>query len=100
MRAAALRKRKKPAYAICNGSCRAVPRGSLPRGCGGPGEERIFALSTMQDLAAVAVRPDLALAETFAPIARPPLDAAIGRAAGNLLRRQQADGHWVFELEA
>ncbi|MBK1661193.1 squalene--hopene cyclase [Paracraurococcus ruber] len=28
------------------------------------------------------------------------LEAAIGRATDHLLRRQQADGHWVFELEA
>nr|WP_236552650.1 squalene--hopene cyclase [Belnapia sp. F-4-1] len=29
-----------------------------------------------------------------------PLDAAIDSAAAHLLGRQQADGHWVFELEA
>ncbi|WP_457836019.1 hypothetical protein, partial [Staphylococcus aureus] len=28
------------------------------------------------------------------------LDDAIGRARAALLRRQRADGHWVFELEA
>ncbi len=28
------------------------------------------------------------------------LDAAVERAAGHLLAQQQADGHWVFELEA
>jgi squalene-hopene/tetraprenyl-beta-curcumene cyclase len=54
----------------------------------------------MQDLAAVAARPDLALADTLTATHTSPLDVAIGRAAGNLLRRQQADGHWVFELEA
>ena len=69
-------------------------------GYDGAGEERVFALSTMQDLAAVAARPDLALAETLTATHTSPLDAAIGRATGNLLRRQQADGHWVFELEA
>ena len=71
-----------------------------------PGESlrltwRLFGLSKIQDLAAAALRPDLALAEppTELPI-RDPLNAAIGRAAGNLLARQQDDGHWVFELEA
>jgi squalene-hopene/tetraprenyl-beta-curcumene cyclase len=29
-----------------------------------------------------------------------PLDGAVGRAADALLRLQQADGHWAFELEA
>ena len=75
----------------------------MPRrapGCAGPGEERVPALSTMQDLAAVAARPELSLAETLTRPPGSPLDAAIGRATGNLLRRQQADGHWVFELEA
>jgi len=30
----------------------------------------------------------------------PSLDAAIGRAVESLIARQEADGHWVFELEA
>ena len=91
-----LRKRTKPTYSICNG---AVPRRS-PEGMAGPAR-RVFALSTMQDLAAAAVRPDLALADTLTPApADEPLDTAIGRATGHLLRCQQADGHWVFELEA
>ncbi|TCZ59772.1 squalene--hopene cyclase [Roseicella aquatilis] len=55
----------------------------------------------MQDLAAAAARPELTLADDgFGPSLRGTLDAAIGRATDHLLRRQQADGHWVFELEA
>ncbi len=58
-------------------------------------------MSRIQDLAAAAARPDLALAEHPTALrVREPLDAAIGRATDHLLRRQQADGHWVFELEA
>lgn len=49
----------------------------------------------------VAARPDLALAETLERSrSTEPLDAAISRATARLLDRQQADGHWVFELEA
>ncbi|RAI59617.1 squalene--hopene cyclase [Roseicella frigidaeris] len=61
----------------------------------------MFDLSIMQDLAAAAARPDFALAGglTEGPD-RTGLDAAIGRATDHLLRCQQADGHWVFELEA
>ncbi|WP_456306819.1 squalene--hopene cyclase [Paracraurococcus lichenis] len=40
------------------------------------------------------------MAEEDAPQDRDPLDAAIRRATTHLLDRQQADGHWVFELEA
>ena len=78
-------------------------------------------MSTIQDLAAAALRPDLALAGSLArplgarplgtsplgtsPLADPlvgeePLDAAIDSAAAHLLARQRPDGHWVFELEA
>ena len=71
-----------------------------PAACGEASQERVFALSNMQDLAAVAARPDLALAEPVTVPPQPHLDAAIGRATDHLLRRQQADGHWVFELEA
>jgi squalene-hopene/tetraprenyl-beta-curcumene cyclase len=61
----------------------------------------LFGLSKIQDLAAAAARPELSLADTLPPAQDPvPLDAAIGRATSHLLRRQQADGHWVFELEA
>ncbi|WP_456237081.1 squalene--hopene cyclase [Belnapia mucosa] len=34
------------------------------------------------------------------PLVPEPLEAAIDAAAAHLLSRQQADGHWVFELEA
>jgi len=58
-------------------------------------------LSTMQDLTATARRPDLTAAGTTPDCpGEAALNAAIGRAAGHLLARQQGDGHWVFELEA
>ena len=45
----------------------------------------------MDDAAALKTSPGLAL---------PDLEDAIGRATDALVRRQRADGHWVFELEA
>src|SRR5277367_1319892 len=43
---------------------------------------------------------DDASALRIIPFAADELDDAIGRASDALLRRQRADGHWVFELEA
>jgi squalene-hopene/tetraprenyl-beta-curcumene cyclase len=61
----------------------------------------LLVLSTIQDLAAASLRADLALAGSpLGPLLREPLDAAVDGAANHLLSRQQADGHWVFELEA
>nr|WP_256476136.1 squalene--hopene cyclase [Siccirubricoccus soli] len=40
------------------------------------------------------------MTEETEEVAAAPLDAAIDRATAHLLGRQQADGHWVFELEA
>jgi len=39
-------------------------------------------------------------ADALAPDAVDPLDEAVARAAEALAKRQSADGHWVFELEA
>jgi squalene-hopene/tetraprenyl-beta-curcumene cyclase len=54
-------------------------------------------LSSLQDLSAATLHPmlvpDLA-------VTREALEAAIRRAARDLLSRQRPDGHWVFELEA
>jgi squalene-hopene/tetraprenyl-beta-curcumene cyclase len=57
-------------------------------------------LTTIQDLAATAIRPGHAAGSTPNTPNDASLEAAIGRAAQHLLACQQADGHWVFELEA
>ncbi|MBL6457509.1 squalene--hopene cyclase [Belnapia sp. T6] len=46
------------------------------------------------------MRQDLAPDGPLGPLVPEPLEAAIDAAAAHLLSRQQADGHWVFELEA
>lgn len=43
---------------------------------------------------------DASALTTAAGISAADLDEAVSRAAAALLRRQQPDGHWVFELEA
>jgi squalene-hopene/tetraprenyl-beta-curcumene cyclase len=60
----------------------------------------LFALSTIQDLAAAALRSDLALAGPSGRWCRVPSMPRSDSATAHLLHSQQADGHWVFELEA
>lgn len=55
-------------------------------------------MSILQDLGGAALRP--APFPPVASLAEDALDAAVDRAAEQLLARQRADGHWVFELEA
>src|ERR1700742_3593550 len=64
-------------------------------------EEEISALSTMPDLATLAICPDHADSlSAVGRLAEDVLGAAVDQAARHLLTHQRPDGHWVFELEA
>jgi squalene-hopene/tetraprenyl-beta-curcumene cyclase len=62
---------------------------------------RILDVSSLQDLSALRLRPQL-VPELPDASASPEaaIEAAVGRAADHLLARQKPDGHFVFELEA